>query len=422
MRQFSCTLLTAEEFAAFAARAPHGNFQQTTMMGDLRAGDGTQVDYIGVRERGRLVAAALLCTVKSAVSAFSAVYDGPLCDLDDRELTVYLMDALAAFARKQRGAVHLDVTPEQPYRLRDGDGEATDGDPDQAMMDNLAAARMEHQGFTRGYTAVPRWRFVKDLDGIADGTQLLKSFSKRTQWSVKRAKSMGVEVRSIGLDELDTFARIEQDTAERRHFAYRGEEYFRRFAQAFGDDAHFLVAQIDTARGVDAMERKVAGQQAKVDTLTAKIERHDTTKLRRQLAEESSNLKAAHKRLDEARALAAKGDIIPVAASMFVTVPQETVYLFSGSVEEYKPYYASALIQYEAMLRYCVERGVPRYNFYGIDGVFDDPDSEGRGVLEFKQGFNGRVEELPGEFIRVLRPGRYRLLQLAHGVVDRVRR
>ena len=32
---------------------------------------------------------------------------------------------------------------------------------------------------------------------------------------------------------------------------------------------------------------------------------------------------------------------------------------------------------------------VSRYNFYGISGVFDDPNDEGRGVLEFKQGFNG---------------------------------
>ena len=45
-----------------------------------------------------------------------------------------------------------------------------------------------------------------------------------------------------------------------------------------------------------------------------------------------------------------------------------------------------------------------RYNFYGIDGVFDDPNSEGRGVLEFKQGFNGYVEELMGSFVLPVRP------------------
>ncbi len=56
------------------------------------------------------------------------------------------------------------------------------------------------------------------------------------------------------------------------------------------------------------------------------------------------------------------------------------------------------------MLHLCIERGVNRYNFYGIDGIFDDPDSEGRGVLEFKQGFNGYVEELLGEYTAPVRP------------------
>ncbi len=79
----------------------------------------------------------------------------------------------------------------------------------------------------------------------------------------------------------------------------------------------------------------------------------------------------------------------------------------------------NALIQYEAMLRLCVEQGIARYNFYGIDGVFDDPNSEGRGVLEFKQGFNGYVEELPGEFMRVLRPAIYRLEQFVPTVRSR---
>ena len=66
------------------------------------------------------------------------------------------------------------------------------------------------------------------------------------------------------------------------------------------------------------------------------------------------------------------------------------------------------------MLHLCVEKGVSRYNFYGIDGVFDDPDDEGRGVLEFKQGFNGYVEELPGEFTLPVSKLRYGVSDLAH--------
>ena len=50
-----------------------------------------------------------------------------------------------------------------------------------------------------------------------------------------------------------------------------------------------------------------------------------------------------------------------------------------------------------------------------IPGAINVP----RGVLEFKQGFNGYVEELPGEFMRVLRPAIYRLEQFVHTVRSR---
>ena len=101
------------------------------------------------------------------------------------------------------------------------------------------------------------------------------------------------------------------------------------------------------------------------------------------------------------------------------SVAHDHIYLFSGSVEQYKPFYASALIQHDAMLHFCVEHGLSRYNFYGIDGVFDDPDDEGRGVLEFKQGFNGYVEELPGEFVLPVKPVAYAMKQFAHKLLSR---
>jgi alanine adding enzyme len=122
---------------------------------------------------------------------------------------------------------------------------------------------------------------------------------------------------------------------------------------------------------------------------------------------------------NEAAEFAKDGDVLPAAASLFVEHPREVIYLFSGSVEQYKPFYASALIQHDAMLHFCVEHGLSRYNFYGIDGVFDDPDDEGRGVLEFKQGFNGYVEELPGEFVLPVKPVAYAMKQFAHKLLSR---
>lgn len=143
------------------------------------------------------------------------------------------------------------------------------GAPDNKLIEQLEAIGFTHGGFTVGYTAVPRWRYLKDLTGITDEKSLLKSYDKRTQWSVKRAQSMGVHVRELSDDELGVFARIEQQTAERRSFEYRGEAYFHRFKEAFGSKAHFMVAEIHIDEYVADMTSKREAL-AKVAALTAK--------------------------------------------------------------------------------------------------------------------------------------------------------
>ena len=320
---------------------------------------------------------------------------------------------------KAHHAISVSCWPAAVYRLHDLDGKPT-SDPDTTMMDNMTHFGWKHGGFTVGYeSVVNRWNFVKGLDGITDEKSLLKSYDKRTQWSVKRAQSMGVHVRELSDDELGVFARIEQQTAERRSFEYRGEAYFHRFKEAFGNKAHFMVAEIHIDEYVADMTAKREALSAKVAALTAKNAEHPTTKTERQLGEETRNLAAAEKRLNEAAEFAKDGDVLPAAASLFVEHPREVIYLFSGSVERYKPFYASALIQHDAMLHFCVEHGLSRYNFYGISGVFDDPNDEGRGVLEFKQGFNGYVEQMVGKFTLPVDKFRFGVSNLAHKLLHR---
>ncbi|WP_033510727.1 peptidoglycan bridge formation glycyltransferase FemA/FemB family protein, partial [Bifidobacterium magnum] len=401
MRSFEFALISAAEFTEFANKAPYGNFQQTASAAKLREHEGAQVAFIAVKEAGAVVAAALVSTRKAPMATFCSIVDGPLCDLTDKELVDFFTEHLKVYA-KQQGAIHVDITPEMPYQILSAEGKplppdspvvanlpAHSTEPNERALDDLKDAGFHHEGFTVGYTAVPRWRFLKDLTGLKNEKELLASYSKRTQWSVKRALSMGVRVREIAVEELETFAKIEQQTAQRRHFAYRGAEYFRSFKNAYGEHAHFMVAEIHTEAYRASMQQRVDELGKLVNSLEIKLNQRETTKIRRRYTEEHSNLLAAQKRLQSAEELCTRGAVLPAAASLFVTHPRETVYLFSGSVEEYKPFYASALIQHEAMLEFCVKRGVNRYNFYGIDGEFNDPEDEGRGVLEFKQGFNG---------------------------------
>ena len=390
--------LRDDEFEQLSQRMAEGSFQQSLSMRDMAQAHGASTSLVGVvDEHDEPVAGAMIAYTPSRFGPVGSVWAGPLCDPDAPDMVSAVSEAILEDGRRHH-ALSISCWPNDVYRRHHSDGSA-DGAADGALMRDYTRAHWRHQGFGTGYDSVMnRWVYVKDLTGISSERALLESYSKRTQWSVTRARSMGVVVREVGESEFGMFAQIEQQTAERRRFAFRGERYFHDFAHAFGARAHFMVAYIDTARYLESMQRKASDLQALVDSIGAKMQARETTKLRRRYNEESSNLAAVNKRLQAARELAARGDMLPAACSLFVEHPNEVVYLFSGSLEEFKPFYASALIQHEAMLRLCVERGIDRYNFYGIDGVFDDPHSEGHGVLEFKQGFNGYVEELPGEF------------------------
>lgn len=141
--------------------------------------------------------------------------------------------------------------------------------------------------------------------------------------------------------------------------------------------------------------------------------------VRKKLDTAQKNVESARRRIEDANErIARDGEVVPVAVGLFMWHERELVYFSSGSDDRYAKFYAPTALQHEMMSR-CLERGVTRYNFYGISGVFDDPEDDGRGVLEFKQGFNGYVEELPGEFTLPVSKLRYGVSDLAHKLLRR---
>lgn len=410
--------ITPDELDELSRTAAQGSFQQDSGQVRLAEARGHEAECIGVRDaEGDLVAGCVVIYLNGRFGADGSIYFGPILTSIEPGLVTAVTEAIRDSARRHH-AVSVACWPNITYRRYSSQGEPV-STPNDTVIKAFQGAGWQHGGFHTGYGVVCQWMYVKDLYGTTTAKELMASFGKRAQWSVKRAQSMGVHVREIGPDEFGVFAEIERQTGERRGFATRGEDYFRQFKEAYGDAAHFMLAEIHIAEYVADMTAKREALAKKVADLQAKYDERPTTRVERQLGEESRNLAAAEKRLAEVEDFAKRGDVLPAAASMFVSHPNEVVYQYSGSVEEYKPFYASALIQYEAMLHLCVEQGISRYNFYGISGVFDDPDDEGRGVLEFKQGFNGYAEQMVGQFTLPVDKLRFAVSTWAHKLLNR---
>ncbi|WP_455139396.1 peptidoglycan bridge formation glycyltransferase FemA/FemB family protein [Thermophilibacter sp.] len=423
------TTLDPADFDAFSAAHPQGNFQQTSRMGERRARAGVGVEYVGVERDGALAAAAQLEVHHGRLSTFAEVHDGPLCDLRDRELTAALVGGLRERARAA-GAVELVITPEAPYRVRDSLGNPlVAGEPlpagvpagspaeaDDESVRTLLELGFEHDGFTVGYTDVPRWRYVKDLTGIDDEAALLASYTKNTRRDVRIAHESCVRVERLGRDELPLFHHVCEISCEKQGFENHSLDYFESLYDALGDRIEFNAAVIDMGEYLRIWEAKRDQLAADMARLEQAIEQgRAVAKSQRRLADAREKHAAAVDRVNLARDHVTQGEErVTAAVGAFVWHPRECVYLFSGSDAAFTKFCAPLALQHHMMLA-CLGRGVRRYNLYGINGVFGDRSDPGYGLLEFKQGFGGYVEELMGTFTLPVRP-------LARGVGKMVHR
>lgn len=413
---YDITPITFNQLDLLSAGHPQGGFQQTGHMAHLAEPDVDATDLIGVTRNGVLSAGCLIAWTRGRLGLEGSIWLGPLCALDDPKLLEHMTRGIRLAARR-RHAVSVTCWPNIEYQRHDAAGNPI-GVPDTMILDAYRSCGWRHQGFDTGYgKVVNRWNWIRTFDGIKDEKTLFASYKPRTRWSVNRAKTSGVQIRELAADDLGMFASIEQKTARRRGFTARDENYYRRFKETFGSRAHFMLAEIHAGELLTRLTAEYDKLAERLDLLRTQYENHPTSRIKRQEDDITRNLTAMEHRLNEARALASRGSVIPAACALFVEHRREIVYLTAGALPEYRAYQAPALLVHEGMLRLCVNSTQPRrFNMYGITGVFNDPDDEGCGVLEFKQGFNGHAEELVGAFILPTSTIRYKLVEAVHAI------
>jgi alanine adding enzyme len=277
-------------------------------------------------------------------------------------------------------------------------GLRTSDTPGTTVIDNLRQAGWSWEGLTTK-SAQPRFLYRLALPENYDAA--FASFDVSARTAIRRAREHALSPRRLGRDELDVFKRILEETAERKGFADRSMAYYQALCDAFGEDAFFMVMELDSAVLRDRLATKIAELKRARDDARGKGRKQQI----------SDQIVAAAKLLAKAGDFPEQSGAVPVNAGLFIRQGGELVYLFGGSRSAYLCLNAVYLLQ-EHMMRRCYDWGIRHYNFYGVSGVFDPADAT-YGVLAFKQAFGGYIDELIGDFTLVLDPLRYRAGQLA---------
>ncbi len=209
---------------------------------------------------------------------------------------------------------------------------------DDAVAESLKRHGWKHSGWTLGFQTGLRGniRFAYVKDLTGLTLENYRdSYSSRYRRYVRHVEKT-LRLRRLGRDELPLFIDIMNNVAERKHFGQRSSDYFHALFDALGDQVYFLVAE--------------------------------------------------------------NADGVAVSGIVFIENSWEMVAAIGGAVSGHEQERGNHLL-HDHMIRTALEHGLPRYNFYGIEGRSDDPSSEGYGVYEFKTRFGtGFIEELIGEF------------------------
>ncbi|SJZ71592.1 alanine adding enzyme [Pilibacter termitis] len=411
------TTLTEEEYQRHAQNHPLANFLQTKEMARVRKMRGWGVEYVGVKENGEVIATALLARMKIRFGYYYDIDGGFLADFDNKELLSVFTNGLKQHL-KSNGALYLTMTPNVVYQQRDWNGNVV-GTPKREILNELTSLGFVHHGFEKGFsTASPRWVFVKELRGL-DEKSLRKSYQKDAIYSVKKTAQFGITLRELPYEELDKFKQLTEHTAKRRSFQDKPLDYYQAVFKEFGEKAKFMVAEINFKDYIENLRKREEELQAKLDRIAQNLEKTPNSSKMLNQQREFEAQKATHeKRIEEAeefRKESGDEDVL-LAGALFIIGKQEVIYLFSGTYDKYKNFYAPYLIQDE-MMKFTIENGIEKYNFYGIDGNFDGSD----GVLKFKQSFTGVVEEKIGSFDLVIQPMKYKFYQMLRRIADRAR-
>ena len=400
--------LEKQEFIEFSSNHPQGLFFQSPYWIEIKEQNGWQGKIVGIKKDGKIIAATILL-IKNVIANIRFAYAprGFLLDYSDFELIEFFTTEIKAYL-KNLGVAFLKINPYIDYQLRDVNGEIIEGTQNDALMDKLKSLGYIHYGFyvdmDEKKDLEPRWVSVLDIKGQ---TELFKKFRSGTKWGINNSKKNFITMVEADEDNLFEFKNLMEHTSERRGFVDRPLSYYTEMFRILKENnaVKVLFAEINFKELFDFTNARFEKNANRLGVIK------DNPKKQKEYNEILSEQKSLEPRLEIIKKnIEEFGEKKIIAGGWYMLYGREIVYLFGASYKPFMRYNSQYLLQYE-MIKYAVDNGYDKFNFYGIDGNFNE-ESVNYGLFDFKRGFNADVHELLGEFDLIVNKTLYKQYNL----------
>ncbi|WP_163165697.1 peptidoglycan bridge formation glycyltransferase FemA/FemB family protein [Arthrobacter sp. Alg241-R88] len=413
-------LLTDADFEAYALKHPQNSFLQSVDFAAFQRARGQQVELFGVRRNGELVAAGKLnyTTTRLGYTVCECA-KGPLMDYTDADLVRAVVGLLRQRAA-ERKAAELRISPNLKYIARDADGaEHPEVEDNRELVARLSGLGFQHQGLDMNFVNV-NWMFIKSLAGVSDAEELIMGTSYRTRKAIRKAEKNGVFLEQATLETLDDFYGALSKAGDEKGFVYRERAYYEHLLRTTSPEfTKLMMAKIDIPAYRKSITERLEAESATAAELRREVEETGSKKKANRLKVVQDLVDSYERSLKDIERFPDSVGVATVAAIHFVCYGDEVVCVIGGTVQDYI-YFNGATSLYWGMMLHALEKGYPRYNFYGTFGI-SGQDEEGHGGYAFKKGFGGEVVQLVGDFVMPVRPAVFHANRLARAAAAAAR-
>lgn len=368
---------------------------------------------MGVKDGQEDVIAACLLTEARSLKFFKYFYThrGPVMDFNNLVLVRFFFKSLTAYLKKHN-CLYVLVDPYVLENLRQPNGEIIESFDNRALIKTMEELGYKHQGYTVGYDTMSqiRWLSVLNLKDKSED-QLLKEMDYQTRRNIKKTYEMGVKVKTLPIEETNTFFELFKMAEEKHGFKFREEPYFVEMQKTYEDHAMLKLAYIDLQDYLDTLQTKHQNLNQQLKDVEKTLEENPNSKknktkhtqVKQQFDSNARKIRQTKEKIAE------EGQVLHLAAALYIYNDHEVYYLSSGSNPKYNAYMGAYRLQWD-MIQFAKEHNIDRYNFYGVTGDFSE-NAEDAGVQKFKEGFNAKIYEYIGDFIKPIKPLFYKVKQ-----------
>lgn len=412
--------LTKSDFKKYADNHDQITFHQTEEWANLKKVNGWEAHYIGLKEGKKIKAAALILAKELPIIKKKIFYSprGFLIDYNDYELLKEFTNELKKYIKKEKG-IFVKIDPYVEYQERDNNGQIVEnGYNNKKAVENLKKIGYKFFGFnTMQDTLQPRWMHVIEINGKTK-EEVLKEMESKTRQILRKNEKSSIKTREITKEEIPIFKSIMEHTGDRRDFIDRPLSYYEAMWENLHDSGilKILIAEID----FEEYEKNTIKEKEEIEkNLKNRIYKHDNNLLKmNEKKYETSNkqdkdsIERLEKQLQKINTYKKEyGKKKNLGTILFLIYGNEVLSLFGGTDDNLLQFQSAYTVHY-AGIKYAIEHGYKRYNFYGITGDFRK-ENPLYGLYLFKKSFGGHVVELIGEYDLVISNFWYKIYNLA---------